>query len=431
MGAPTMQMGEFRHGSAARDCVHCGLCLTACPTYLELGTEADSPRGRIYLIQKLADGEIGLDPNVTRHIDLCLGCRACESACPSGVRYGQVLEDARVAVRQAGSQPLRTRFVQAAVALFFTRPRLLALALTPVRWLEGVGLAATLRRRSRWFRLLPRLRRAATLSGATFAAAGEQRGRVALFEGCVARVVFAGTNEATVRVLARNGCEVVVPREQGCCGALLAHTGDRQAARACARRNVDGFGSGDEPIIVNAAGCGAMLREYGDLLEDDPAYAERARRLAARIRDVSEFLAGLGLRPPAGHIRARAVYHDACHLAHAQGVRLQPRALIRQIPGIELVDFDDAEICCGAAGSYNLSETAMAERLGARKARALGASGATIVATGNPGCVMQIRAALETAGIPAEVLHPIELLDRAYAAEPAPPPLSSPRTHAR
>jgi len=405
----------FLHADKLRDCVHCGLCMTACPTYLELGTEADSPRGRIYLMQKLVAGEIELVPEVTRHIDSCLGCRACETACPSGVQYGLLLEDARVAVREAGPQKLRTRVVHAMLARVFTRPRVLALALAPLRAFDAIGLLVPLRKLSRWVRMLPPLRRAASLSGRVFAARGEKRAAVTLFEGCVARVMFAATNEATVRVLAQNGCDVAVPARQGCCGALSSHAGDRNAARTYARRNIDGFGSGSDPIVVNAAGCGAMLREYGDLLADDERYAARAQAFATRVRDVSEVLDGIGIVAPPRALAMRVAYHDACHLAHGQGIRAQPRALLQRISGVELVELEEADLCCGAAGSYNLTEPTMAQRLGARKAKRIDASGATVVAAGNPGCVMQIRDALDRAGVDAEVVHPIELLDRAYS----------------
>lgn len=418
MGQRGDTVGAFQHAEALRDCVHCGLCLTACPTYLELGNEADSPRGRIYLMRGVAEGAMPLDGDVARHLDLCLGCRACESACPSGVRYGSVLEDARVAVRAVAPRRVRTRLVHATLAGLVTRPRLLERVLAPLRWFERWGLMALGRRLSRSARLLPRWQRGARLSGKSFAPESDPRAWVVLFEGCVARVLFAGTNAATVRVLLRNDCAVAVPEEQGCCGALLAHAGDREAARELARRNVDGLACVDGWIITNAGGCGAMLREYGELLADDPVYAERARAFAARVRDVSEFLDGIGLVPPAGAVRARVAYHEACHLAHGQGVRAQPRALLRRIRGVELVEIAESELCCGAAGSYNLTEPAMAARLGARKAERIAATDVTIVAAGNPGCVMQIQAALAEAGVAAEVLHPVELLDRAYAAAP-------------
>jgi len=403
----------FAHANELRDCVHCGLCLSACPTYLELGTEADSPRGRIYLMQMLADGEIGLDDEVVEHLDLCLGCRACESACPSGVRYGTLIEDARAVVRASYRRPLRQRVLQALIATVFPRPEVLSRLLLPARWLERLGVLAWLRRWHRFVRLLPPLVGGATAAFEVVPVRGELRSRAALFTGCVARVLFAGTNAATARVLAYNGCEVVVPLEQGCCGALLLHAGDRAGAQAMARANIDAFAGGDAAIVTNAAGCGATLAEYGELLADDPEYAPRAQAFAARVRDVSAFLDEIGLAAPPSELRMRVAYHDACHLVHGMGVRAQPRALLRTIPGVELVELDEADLCCGSAGSYNLTQPEMAARLGRRKAEHIRASGANVVAAGNPGCALQIRTALAEAGVEAEVLHPVEILDRA------------------
>lgn len=406
----------MRHLDAVQDCVHCGLCLTACPTYLELGTEADSPRGRIHLMRRLGEGELDLDRDVARHLDLCLGCRACESACPSGVRYGEILEDARALVRAAGLRSRRTRWIHAALAAVFTRPAVLAALLAPIRWLDRRGLLASLRRRSRWLRLLPPLDPPRSLAGREFRTEADLRSHAFLFEGCVAQVMFSDLHAATVRVLLRNGCDVSVPREQACCGALLAHAGAREEARALARRNVDGFGRGTEPIIANVAGCGAMLREYGALLADDPRYAARAAAFAARVRDISEHLDHIGLAAHPGSYPARVAYHDACHLAHAQGLRDEPRRLLRHVPDLELLEIDESEVCCGAAGSYNLTEPEMADRLGARKARAIAATRADVAVAANAGCAMHIRAALDAAGTPTDVLHPVEILDRAYGS---------------
>lgn len=395
------------------DCVHCGLCLSACPTYLELGTEMDSPRGRIYLMRALEDGAVDCTPDVARHLDLCLGCRACETACPSGVRYGELIESARAFVEANHHRPLADRVRRRLITWAFPRPQRLRNLLAPLRLLELVGLLGLVRRVSATAAMLPRLGSWEPLPERT-AAVGPERRQVGFVAGCVAQVLFARTNHATARVLARNGCAVLTPARQGCCGALYLHAGARDAARACARHNIDVFGPDLDAIVVNAAGCGVMLKQYGELLADDPAYAARARAFSARVRDVTEYLVALPLVPPRGRIAARVTYHDACHLAHGQGVREAPRALLRRIPGVELVELPDADLCCGSAGSYNLTEPEMARRLGERKAATVRSTGATCVAAANPGCIMQIQAALDRAGVAVTVKHPVELLDEAY-----------------
>jgi glycolate oxidase iron-sulfur subunit len=396
------------------DCVHCGLCLSACPTYVELGTEMDSPRGRIYLMKALEEGSLPLTPDVARHLDLCLGCRACETACPSGVRYGDLIESARSFVETHHRRTLMDRLRRRLVTALFPRPQLLRAVLLPLRLLEVVGVLPLARRLSPHAAMLPRLRSWEPLPECV-AAAGDRQ-RVGFMAGCVAQVLFAETNRATARVLARNGCTLITPRRQVCCGALYLHGGARAAALACARRNLDAFPDDLSAIVVNAAGCGAMLKQYGELLAGDPVYAPRARAFSAKVRDVTEFLAGLPITPPRGAVRMRVTYHDACHLAHGQGVREAPRRLLQQIPGVELVELADADTCCGSAGSYNLTEPEMAARLGERKAAHIAATGAACVAAANPGCVMQIQASLRRAGVAVTVLHPIELLDRAYGA---------------
>jgi len=398
------------------DCVHCGLCLQACPTYVELGTEMDSPRGRIYLMKGLEEGTLPMTPDVARHLDLCLGCRACETACPSGVHYGELIESARSYVEEQHRRPLVDRLRRRAITLLFPRPQLLRALLLPLRLLELMGILGAVRRVSASAAMLPRLRWWGPLPPVVPAHGAEQQ-RVGLVAGCVAQVLFAETNRATVRVLARNGCSVVTPARQTCCGALYLHGGARRAALDCARRNIDEFPSDVSAIVVNAAGCGAMLKEYGTLLADDPAYAARARVFSDKVRDISEFLAALPIKPPCRPLHARVTYHDACHLAHGQGVRDAPRQLLRQIPGVELIELAESDTCCGSAGSYNLTEPAMARRLGDRKAANIRATGASCVAAANPGCVMQIQASLRRAGVDATVLHPVELLDRAYLQE--------------
>jgi len=395
------------------DCVHCGLCLQACPTYVELGTEMDSPRGRIYLMKALEEESLPLTPDVARHLDLCLGCRACETACPSGVRYGDLIESARSFVETHHRRPLMDRLRRWLTTALFPRPQRLRTVLLPLRLLEVGGLLPLARRVSPLAAMLPRLRSWEPLPEIIPAASGDRQ-RVGFLAGCVAQVLFAETNRATARVLARNGCTLITPRRQVCCGALYLHGGARAAALACARRNLDAFPDDLPAIVVNAAGCGAMLKQYGELLADDPVYAPRARAFSTKVRDVTEFLAALPITPPRGAVRMRVTYHDACHLAHGQGVRSAPRRLLEQIPGVELVELADADTCCGSAGSYTLTEPEMAARLGARKAAHIAATGATCVAVANPGCVMQIQASLRRAGVAVTALHPIELLDRAY-----------------
>ena len=399
-------------------CVHCGLCLSSCPTYLETGRETDSPRGRIYLMKGIEEGRLPLSDSAVRHLDLCLGCRACETACPSGVEYGTLIEGAR---RLTASAPRGAfeEWKREALARWLpeaSRWKPLAPVLRAVSRL-GIPRLAT----ASW---LPRsLRRAVALVPdapsarrlrAVMEPTGAPRGTVALLTGCVADALFARINQWTADLLVLAGYRVVVPRRQTCCGALLAHLGERSAARRRARRNVDVFLGGDVDFVVtNAAGCGAMMREYGRLLEDDSDHGDAAERMARKVRDVTELLAAS--LPPGRHsVAARVVYHDACHLAHGQGVRREPRELLRSVPGLELLELGDGELCCGSAGTYNLTEPEMAWRLGARKAEAVLATGAEMVAAANPGCILQIRAALRLAGRDLPVLHPVEILARSH-----------------
>lgn len=397
---------------ASPSCVHCGLCLSACPTYLELGTEMDSPRGRIHLMQAVQDGSMPLSADVVRHLDKCLGCRACEPACPSGVLYEELIETARERIESEYPRDREQRLRRWLIANVFPHPAILRLLLLPLRVLDLMGLLRRLRRASKWVAMLPPLRSWQPVRALT-PAQGPTRYRVALLTGCVQQVLFAEINRATVRVLSRQGCAVQAPVRQVCCGALYMHGGDRQKAQACARRNIDVFGDNHEAIIVNAAGCGAMLKEYGRLLADDPAYAGRARAFSAKVRDATEWVVSLPASSR-GQFAAHVTYHDACHLVHAQGIAAAPRQLLRQIPGVELSELAEADVCCGSAGSYSLTEPEMAQRLGQRKAANLQATGARYVAVGNPGCAMQIAQHLRQAGSDMEVVHPMELLDRAY-----------------
>jgi len=398
------------------DCVHCGLCLPACPTYLETGREVSSPRGRVYLMRGVAEGRIPLGEVVADEAYLCLGCRACETACPSGVRYGSMLERLRAEVSRAGLRrglaPRLERFVLRQLV-----PRRARLRLA----IDLLGLAQRLRLDVLAARLLPgRLRDAPRLLPSVpprsaraplperVPAQGERRGRVAFFSGCVMAELFAETNAATVRVLAREGFEVWIPRAQGCCGALQAHAGDAGTAHALARSNLAAFASEDfDALVTNSAGCGAALRDAGDwLLGEGEAFA-------ARVRDVCEFLDAVGLRAPLGRVEARACYDDPCHLVHGQRVGAAPRRLLAAVPGLTLVPHDDPGACCGAAGTYNLTQPAMSRAVLARKLASLAAADPDWVATGNPGCLMQLRAGLAGAGMRARAIHPVEILDLA------------------
>ena len=414
------------------DCVHCGLCLASCPTYVELGTEMDSPRGRIYLMRAVTDGRVDLSPTVRKHLDLCLDCRSCESACPSGVRYGQLIEPFRVFMHQmqpgAGNLTWYQRLILFHVFPYARRARL---ALAPARFLQWTGLDRLLEK-SGALRLLPRrLRDMRAMLPPLKAhhgrlpevlpAEGPRRARVALFTGCVADGVFPETNLATARVLQRNGCEVWVPRRQGCCGAVHYHSGLDEPARRLAAANVQAFGpelaaaaDGLDAIIVNAAGCGAMLKDYGHLLPGTPP-EEAGRRFAAKVQDVSEFLMRLGPVAPEHPIPIRATYHDACHLCHAQQIRKEPRQLLGLIPKMELVSLPESEICCGAAGIYNLSQPDMADQLGRRKAVHILSTGAQAVFTGNVGCLMQIGRHLRRQRPGLWIAHPIDALWASYS----------------
>ena len=409
-------------------CVHCGLCLAYCPTFSELGTEMDSPRGRIFLIKSLAEGRIGLSDSSVEHLSLCLDCRACETVCPAGVPYGQLIEAAKAEIeRQRPGGLVRRVFRWLNFGLLLGHPRVLACAAAGLRVYQATGLQALLRRSgivralpgtlSAWEALLPRLPAAADRAPlrALTPAGGERRGRVAMLTGCVQAVVFGAHNRATARVLARNGWDVVAPPEQGCCGALNAHGGDHARAVEMARRTIDVFErTGVEAVVVNTSGCGAHMKAYGTLLADDPAYADRARRFAGSVRDVSEFLAASPLRGPLSPVPMTVTYHDPCHVVHGQKIRTAPRQVLAQIPGLRMVDLPESDWCCGSAGIYNLTQPEMATRLLYRKVRHVTSTGAEAVVTANPGCILQIQQGLGEAGSKIKVLHLVEIVDRAY-----------------
>jgi glycolate oxidase iron-sulfur subunit len=408
------------------DCVHCGLCTSACPTYVELGTEADSPRGRIYLMRAVTDGRLDLNAEVRRHLELCLDCRACESACPSGVQYGKLIEPFRAHMARVGAtralSPLQ-RLMLFHMTPYAGRMRLLVglyrfLQATRLdRVIDKLGLArllpATLRQ---GHEMMPRLRPHYGRLPEVLPPEGKQRARVALFTGCAADAFFPDTTLATARVLQRNGCEVWIPRTQVCCGALHHHAGQEEAAQGFAAVNCEVFAHSLDAIIVTAAGCGAMLKDYGHLLHDSPS-ATAANTLASKVRDISEFLIQLGPVKPLHPLPLRAAYHDACHLCHAQRIRTQPRQLLEMIPGLELVPLVEPEICCGAAGSYNVTEEPMARRLGQRKAKNILNANVQAVFTSNVGCLLQIGRHLRYATADLWVAHLVDALWTSYAGD--------------
>jgi glycolate dehydrogenase iron-sulfur subunit len=422
--------GGFAPTERFLDCVHCGLCHGACPTYVALGNEADSPRGRIHLMRALQEGRLAVDADAVLHLDRCLGCRGCETACPSGVAYGELIEAVRPWVESRYQRPLGERWRRYATIVVLTAPRLLRMLLAPLRLLEATGLLSWVRR------LAPRLPRPlaaaihlmpapltprAALSSETLTTVDE-RTSVHLVPGCVMPELFGSTVRSTVDALAANGCRVVVPPGQHCCGALALHAGDRERALRQARQTLDALVAATPssgalpPIVVTAAGCGAMMKEWGALFAADPGRAASALAVASRVRDATELLAALPLRPVprSGPVR-RVAYHDPCHLAHAQGVRSAPRALLAAIPGVTLIPMDDEDLCCGSAGHYNVMQPAIARVLVARKVTAMCASGADVIATANAGCALQLEAGLRAVGVTIPVRHVLDLLAEAYA----------------
>jgi glycolate oxidase iron-sulfur subunit len=418
------------------DCVHCGLCTASCPTYVETGHEADSPRGRIYLMRQVIDGTLPLGDDVKQHLDLCLNCRACETACPSGVQYGRLIEPFRehMAHLEPGRQVQSLNPLQRFL-LFNVFPYRWAnrLSLAPARLMQWTG-ADWLLRKTGLEKLLPRSMRSMKEMlpdlkphyghlPEVLEPEGKKRARVALFLGCVADSLYPETNLNTARVLQKNGCEVWIPRSQACCGALHYHAAEEEPARAFAAQNCSAFGADDlakfesvDAIINNAAGCGAQLKDYAHMMANTPQ-AAAAARFQSKVRDISEFLMELGPVKPQHPLPIRATYHDACHLRHAQQIFKQPRALLDLIPGLELVPLPESELCCGAAGSYNLTQPEMATRLGDRKAANIASTGARAVFIGNVGCLMQITRHLKKADANLWCAHPVDALWASYSGE--------------
>jgi glycolate oxidase iron-sulfur subunit len=408
-------------------CTHCGLCLNQCPTFRVLGWEPDSPRGRIYLMRAVAEGRLEINPDFREHMEVCLACRACQTACPATLSFGRLVEAARWQVLQTLPLSPPERLIRAVVfGGILAHPSLLAL-LSRGLWLyQASGVRALIRRNGLITRLPPALRNMEEMlpdrlpsrflpTGRRYPAVGERRGRVALLAGCVMRTLLAPIQEATVRVLTRQGFEVVIPRGQVCCGALHVHAGERRRAQALARRNLAAFTREEvDAILVNAAGCGVAMKEYGDLLKDDPHWAEAARAFSAKVRDVTEFLDAVGLRPPLRRIAGRAVYQDPCHLAHGQGIRAQPRRLLRAV-GLTVLELPDGDLCCGSAGIYNITHPEIADALLEEKVTQIRRLNPERVVTANAGCLLQLAMGLRRNGLSIPVQHVIEVLDEATA----------------
>jgi Fe-S oxidoreductase len=439
---------EERVRSVVKDCVHCGFCLPACPTYQLWGEEMDSPRGRIHLVSQLLEGA-PLTAAAAEHFDRCLGCMACMTACPSGVQYDQIIEAAREWTEAADAAPggsggpggagpqarrsLRDRATRAAVFAVFPYPRRLRALTAPLRVAQRVGADRLLARSGVAGRLSPAAEAALRLAPtsarplppgrfpARVPALGERRAVVGMLTGCVQSVFFPQVNAATARVLAAEGCDVVIPRGQGCCGALSLHSGRVAEAARFAAGTIEAFeATGVDAIVVNSAGCGSAMKEYERLFGhlDEPSMRARAAALSARVRDLTEFLAELGPVAPRHPVPVRAAYHDACHLGHAQRITREPRALLRDIPDLELMELRDAGTCCGSAGVYNLLQPDAARDLGARKADSVLASGASLVISANPGCTLQISAELASRGQPVATAHTAEILDASIRGRP-------------
>jgi glycolate oxidase iron-sulfur subunit len=410
------------------ECIHCGICLSTCPTFELLGTEADSPRGRIYLMRALAEGRTELNPELVGHFDGCLACRACETACPSAVHYGELLAQVRDRIEAEFPRPPREKLSKKLLLDTLAHPKRMALALKGTQLATRVVGEGVPRMIGRFLTGrsadcgqdadLP-LERTASLFPRPLPprtpAVGRQRARVGVIPGCVMSVLFQEINHATVRVLAANGCEVIAPSATGCCGSLHLHNGYRGDAKGYARQMIQIFQNRDvDAIVINSAGCGSAMKEYGELFAGDARWEERARKFAARVRDLSEFLMELGPVPPARPLPVRVAYHDACHLVHGQKVRSQPRALLEMIPELELIELAESDWCCGSAGIYNLTQPEIARRLQERKVGHVIETGAEWLVTGNPGCHTWIEAGLRERGHAITVKHTAEVLDAAW-----------------
>ncbi|MFQ4142246.1 (Fe-S)-binding protein [Chlorogloeopsis sp. ULAP02] len=414
-------------------CVHCGFCLSTCPSYRVIGKEMDSPRGRIYLMDAINEGEIALNTASVEHFDTCLGCLACVTTCPSGVQYDKLISATRHQVERNYPRSFSDQLLRQLIFSLFPRPDILRILLVPLFFYQKLGFSKLFRATGLLKKISPRLAAMESILpeitlksfqnnlADVIPAKGKKRYRVGVILGCVQRLFFSPVNEATVRVLTANGCEVIIPKSQGCCAALPEHQGQTEQAKALARQMIDSFANtGVDFVIINAAGCGHTLKEYGHILEDDPEYREKAKEFAAKVRDAQEFLATVGLTTKLLPLREKTlnlVYQDACHLLHGQKISVQPRQLLQQIPGVKLKEPLDAAICCGSAGVYNMLQPEVAEELGRQKVRNLLNTGADLIASPNPGCTLQISKHLKLQGKEVAIAHPMELLDYSIRGE--------------
>ncbi|MEY3256864.1 MAG: hypothetical protein RLZZ29_1999 [Cyanobacteriota bacterium] len=412
-------------------CVHCGFCLSTCPSYRVIGKEMDSPRGRIYLMDAINEGEIALNTATVQHFDSCLGCLACVSTCPSGVQYDKLISATRHQVERNYNRSFSDKLIRQLIFSLFPNPDVLRILLFPLFVYQKLGVSQLLRATGLMKKISPRLAAMESILPEItvksfqnnlpdiIPAKGEKRYRVGVILGCVQRLFFSPVNEATVRVLTANGCEVVIPKSQGCCAALPEHQGQTEQAKALARQMIDSFADKNvDFVIINAAGCGHTLKEYGHILADDPEYAQRAKAFAAKVKDAQEFLANVGLTAQLSPLTDKPltlVYQDACHLLHGQKISVQPRQLLRKIPGVTLKEPIDAALCCGSAGIYNMLQPEVAEELGEQKAQNLINTGADLIASPNPGCSLQISKYLQ--GKKISLMHPMELLDYSIRGE--------------
>ncbi len=400
-------------------CVRCGLCLQSCPTYLETGLETESPRGRLYLMRALADDVIAMTPNAAGHLDQCLQCRNCEAVCPSGVPFGRIMEQTRAQVLESRDAPLSWRLRALFLREVIAKPARMRVFAGALRFARESGLQSLAERLpvvGPRVALAPRIAgRPFTATGVLASPAGIAKARVALLTGCIMPYAYGRVHRATVRVLAQNGCEVSAPAAKVCCGALHAHNGDAPTARRLARANIDAFlAERPDAIVVNSAGCGAAMKEYAELLADDPAYQDKAREFSARVRDISELLADLPFERPSGSVHAIVTYQDSCHLAHAQRITRAPRLILESISGLRFAELAHPDRCCGAAGVYSLTQPEMSLDLLDNKLDDIAGTGADVIATSNPGCMAQLEAGFRRRGLATRVVHVVELLDRAY-----------------
>jgi glycolate oxidase iron-sulfur subunit len=408
-------------------CVHCGLCLNVCPTYLETGLETESPRGRIALMKAVREERVGLTDNIVSHMELCLQCRACEVACPSGVPFGRLMEVTRAQIQnQSIGSPIRRILLRMVFRHLLPHPRRLYRLARLLRIYQRTGLHHLISRLpsvlGNFHRQIPNLpTRFFAPLGESFPALGEERACVGLLSGCVMPLAQGPTMEAAVRVLNRNGCRVVVPKSQLCCGALHLHGGDKSQAQELARRNIDAFLEAEiTTVVVASAGCGSTMKDYGELLEDDTQYSKLAKRFGDMVVDITEYLAKLPLEQPSSSLFLKVTYQDACHLAHAQRITEAPRVVLRSIPGLELVELENSTRCCGAAGLYSALQPRMSQRLSESKATSILHTGAQVVATANPGCTIQIEASMKRVVKGIRVCHVVDLLDEAYQLDSDP-----------